>query len=370
MPSNVYHIDLRTTPKRNLFSKLDTLLNEASIDKKIKKGDLTAVKLHFGEKGNISHIRPVIVREFVLKLKSLGAKPFLTDTNTLYTGERLESVSHLTNAIHNGFGYSCVEAPLVIADGLKGTSSRKVKIDKKWFKEVPIALEIYHSDSMAVLSHFKAHELTGFGGAIKNLGMGCSSREGKLAQHSSLGPKVIPKKCIECGDCIVYCPVNAINWKESKAFIEQKICIGCGGCIVICPVNAIQPQWNESVPAVQEKMAEHALGAIKGKAGRVIFVNFVLSVTPHCDCYGHSDKSIVPDVGILASDDPVAIDRASVDLVNAQQGIRGTALSSGWDKGGDKFKGVYPEIDWTHQFTHAESIGLGTTDYKLIKLEG
>src|SRR3990170_229761 len=314
--SKVYFADLRAGMKRSLLDKLDELLVRVGIGERFRKGHLVGVKMHFGEKGNTAYIRPVFVRRGVERIKETGARPFLTDTNTLYVGTRGNSVQHLETAVENGFVYSTVKAPVIIADGLKGMDGVPVRVDGgKHFGEVSIAREIVSANGLAVLTHFKCHEMAGFGGALKNLGMGCASREGKLAQHSNCAPRVEPAGCTGCGECVLVCPVDAIDM-GAVAVIREKACIGCGHCIGACPEGVINVQWNEGTSILQEKMAEHAKGALKGKAGMCAYVNFITQVSPECDCYGHTDAPIVPDIGLLASTDPVAIDQASVDLVN------------------------------------------------------
>jgi uncharacterized Fe-S center protein len=199
--------------------------------------------------------------------------------------------------------------------------------------------------------------------------MGCASREGKLSQHSNIAPKVAKKKCIACEECLSHCSQNAIALQEEKAFIAPEKCVGCGECILICPQGAIQIQWNESIPVFQQKMVEYTMGVLKGKEGRAIFLNFLTDITPACDCYGHSDRPIVRDIGILASTDPVAIDQASVDLVNNEPGHKDSALIKNYKSGEDKFRGVYPQIDWEVQLQYAEEVGLGTRRYELVILK-
>jgi hypothetical protein len=321
--------------------------------------------MHFGEKGNTAFIRPVFVRRVIERIRETGAEPFLTDTNTLYVGTRGDSVKHLKTAMENGFVYAVTGAPLIIADGLRGADGVSVVVDGTHFKEVSIAREIVSANGLVVLTHFKCHEMSGFGGALKNIGMGCASREGKLAQHSNCAPVVDPAGCTACGECVLVCPSDAIDI-GAVAVINDSACLGCGHCIAACPEATIKIQWNESTSRLQEKMAEHAKGALHGKEGRCVFLSFITSVTPACDCYGHSDAPIVPDIGLLASVDPVAIDRASAELVNAETGFPNTALKSGHEPGKDKFRGVYPEVDWRVQLSSAEALGLGSTSYELI----
>lgn len=369
MPSTVHFIDMRAGHRENLHTKLVRLLDAAGIDKVVGRGDLTAVKVHFGEKGGHAYIRPTFLRRVVDRVKSLGGKPFLTDSCTLYPGERKEAVSALACGIENGFAYAVAGAPLIMCDGLRGHAARRVPVEGEILREVDIALGILEADALIAVSHFKCHELTGFGGAIKNLGMGCSSREGKMEQHSTVAPVVAEQYCTACAACLKACVHDAISFIEGRARIDAERCAGCGRCITACEVTAIKIQWNEEVPLVMKKMAEYATGALHGKKGKVLFVNFVTQISPSCDCYGHSDAPIVPDQGILASTDPVALDQACADLVNQARGLPGTALKTGHDPGCDKFRGVYPEIDWGIQLEHAENLGTGTRSYTLVKLE-
>ncbi len=377
MKSHVFFSDLRVETKKTLFDKLDILLDRNDLKGKIKEKDLVAIKLHFGEKGNTAYVRPIFLREIVDRVREYKGKPFLTDTNTLYIGTRSEAVSHLTTAYQHGFTESAVNAPVIIADGLRGNSAVKVKIDKPIFKTVSIAHALHMADVLIGVTHFKGHELSGFGGTLKNLGMGCASREGKLSQHSNISPKVKEKACKGCETCLSWCPSEAISiispemegkGKHPVAFIDSKKCIGCGECILTCPAGAIQIQWNESIPIFQKKMVEYAYGAIHKKKGKALYLNFLTQISPACDCNGFSDTPIVNDIGMLASEDPVAIDQASVDLVNQEEGNRSSKLTKNWEAGRDKFRAIYPEVDWSIQLAYAEEIGLGTREYELIKI--
>jgi uncharacterized Fe-S center protein len=361
-------MDLRAGFKENLLQKLGRLLETAGIRETVSKRDLVAIKIHFGEKGNVAFIRPVFVRKVVEMIRGLDGNPFVTDANTLYAGTRSDAPSHLTTAIQNGFAYAVVDAPLVIADGLRGKSERAVEIHRKNFQRVHIGAEIVQADALISLAHFKGHELSGFGGTIKNLGMGCASRKGKLAQHSTLSPEIKRKKCIGCGECVLHCSQQALSVVEKKAVLDSTRCIGCGECILICPQEAIQVQWNQSIPTFMENMVEYTLGVLHGKESKSLFVNFITDVSPACDCYGHNDAAIVRNIGILASRDPIAIDQASVDLVNREPANPDSCLKTNTGPGEDKFRGVYPKIDWSYQLKYAEEIGLGSRHYKLVTL--
>jgi len=369
MAEQVFFADMRAGMRENLHTKLERLADQAGLPGIVTPGELVAIKLHFGEKGGHAYIRPTFVRRIVDQVKAAGGKPFLTDSSTLYPGERKEAVSALTCAIENGFAYAVVGAPLIMSDGLRGHSARRVAVPGELLREVDIGQEILEADAMIVLSHFKCHELTGFGGAIKNLAMGCSSREGKLEQHSTVAPGISQKHCTACGACLKACAHDAIDLGSGKAVIAEERCTGCGRCITICEPQAIRINWNEEASLVMKKMAEYSLGAVSGKTGKVLFINFITQVSPACDCYGHSDAPIVPDLGILASTDPVALDQACADLVNRARGLPDTAMQSGHEPGSDKFRGVYPKIDWEVQLEHGEKTGLGRREYELVPLK-
>jgi uncharacterized Fe-S center protein len=377
MKSPVFFSDLKVESGKNLLDKLSILLDRADLKGKIREKDLVAIKLHFGEKGNTAYVPPIFLRRVVERVQHYKGKPFLTDTNTLYVGTRGEAVSHLTTAFENGFTESVVNAPVLIADGLRGNGTVKVRIDKPIFKTVNIAREIYMADGLIAVTHFKGHELSGFGGALKNLGMGCASRQGKLSQHSNISPRVNGKTCKGCETCLSCCAQEAISMrplqsgiesKQSIAFIDPKKCVGCGECILTCPTGAIQIQWNETIPIFQKKMVEYAYGAVQNKKERALYLNFLTQISPACDCNAYSETPIVNDIGILSSEDPVAIDQASVDLVNGEAGNQSSKLTGAWKPGEDKFRVIYPEVDWNIQLTYAEEIGMGTREYELVKI--
>lgn len=370
MPSIVYMTDMTAGWKKSVPDKVSDLLEVLSPGDCFGRKDLVAVKLHFGEAGNTAHIRPQFVRRVVDRLKALHARPFLTDTNTLYIGSRAEAWSHLTTAFDNGFTREVTGAPAIIADGLRGNNTVPVPRNGKHVKNAHIAADIHNADGLVVLTHFKGHELSGFGGALKNVGMGCASREGKLEQHSNIAPKVRKKKCIGCGECTVWCKGQAISLHEeggkTKAQINPENCVGCAECILTCPQGAIQVQWNESIPVFMEKMVEYAAAVLEKKKGKCLFMTFITDVSPLCDCTPFSDLPIVPNVGMLASTDPVAIDQAAADLVNKAPGSRVSSLQGAFEPGEDKFRSLYPHIDWAHQLDYAQELGLGSREYNLL----
>ncbi len=365
MTSTVYFIDKRATIKENFITKIERLVTAAGLSTVIGRRDLTAIKLHFGELGNAAFIRPIYLRKVVEAVRQAGGVPFLTDANTLYAGTRSDAPSHLTTAIANGFAYSVVQAPLVIADGLRGKNETAVAIQGKRFESVYIATDIVEADALVSVAHFKGHELSGFGGTIKNLGMGCASRRGKLAQHSGLSPRISAEQCIGCGECGAHCSQQAIALADEKARIDDEACIGCGECILICPNEAISVGWETSIPVFLEKMVEYTVGVLKNKPHKTLFVNFITDVSPACDCYPANDAPIVKDIGVVASTDPVAIDQASVDLVNAEPALADCCLTTNTQPGEDKFKGIYPKVEWDVQLDYAEALGLGSRRYEL-----
>jgi hypothetical protein len=368
MSSQVYFIDFRASMQDNMMAKLSRLLERTGLAKIVRQRDLVAVKLHFGEMGNTAYIRPAYLRTIVKDIKQAGGIPFLTDANTVYAGTRSDAPHHLTTAIQNGFAYAVVEAPVVIADGLRGKSETAVSVNGKHFESVYIGKEIIEADALVSIAHFKGHELAGFGGTLKNLGMGCASRKGKLAMHSTVSPRVNAENCIGCGECVEHCSQQALALADDKAGIDEEKCIGCGECILICPNEAIAIQWDQEVPSFLEGLVEYTAGVLKSKSGRALFVNFINDVSPACDCYPANDAPIIRNIGILASLDPVAVDQAAADLVNAEPALAGTRLTLNTEPGQDKFKGLYPKVDWPIQLAYAEKLGLGTRQYDLVKI--
>lgn len=380
MGSQVFFIDLRVQ-NQSLLARIGELVDAAGIRKATKKNGLTAVKIHFGERGNTAFVRPLYVQPIVDAVRKAGGKPFLTDAGTLYVGTRGNAVDHLQTAIQNGFAYSVVGTPLIIADGIDGREEVAVPLELKHFEEAYVGAALVQADALVSVAHFKLHEASGFGGAIKNVGMGGASRRGKMAQHSDVAPKLFLEKCIGCGLCQDQCAHDAIHLEDRPedaprpvpeatrmASIDQQRCVGCARCIHTCPQGALGIDWATDLVRFMEKMVEYTVAAVKGKEDRSLYVNFLTQVSPACDCYPFADAPIVPDIGILASRDPVAIDQASMDLVNAQPALETSCLKGNPLANIDKVKAVYPHIDWAHQLQYAEQIGLGRRDYDLIRM--
>ncbi|MBF0503195.1 MAG: DUF362 domain-containing protein [Candidatus Riflebacteria bacterium] len=368
----VFTIGLRANgPKDSNIHKIDRLAHAMGMNRFDWKNKLVALKTHFGEKGNTAFPNPTLVRPLVEIIKAGEGKPFLAETATLYTGSRSNAADHIETAIRHGFGLEVTGAPVFICDGLTGRDAQKVQIDGTHFKEVSIASGIHEADALVVLSHFKGHEIAGFGGAIKNLGMGCGSRAGKLAMHTAIRPSVLQESCIRCKTCFTWCSVHAIGQREPDGPIEidQNKCRGCGECLISCRVGAIRINWASDTSKVTERMVEHALGVVKSKRGSLFFVNILTNIVPLCDCYGFNDTPIVPDIGFAASTDPVALDAACLDLVNAQIGLKNSALTDGFGAGEPKFKHVHEHVDPMVQLTYGEKIGLGCSRYERVILD-
>jgi hypothetical protein len=380
MASRVFFIDMRVS-NQSLLDRIAQLVESAGLQQTTKKRGLTAIKIHFGERGNTAFIRPLLIRPIVDAVKAAGGKPFLTDAGTLYVGTRGNAVDHLNTAMLNGFGFTVAGAPLVIADGLDGRDEVAVPLGLKHCEVAYVASAIARADSLVSVAHFKLHEAAGFGGAIKNVGMGSGSRRGKMAQHSEVAPEVISQKCIGCGVCRDQCAHDAIHLVERSADaprphdgvthvaeIDPERCVGCAGCIHACPQGALGINWERDLPRFMERMVEYTIGVIKGKESRCLYVNFLTQISPACDCYPYADAPIVPDIGILASRDPVAIDQASVDLLNAQPALQSSCLRDKPEAAWDKVRAVYRNIDWQHQLQYGESLGLGSRTYELVKM--
>lgn len=338
---------------RSICRKLEKIINRYDLFSFIQEKDLVAVKTHFGEEGTEGYVRPVYFSMMGEILKKKGASPFLTDTSTLYRGRRSNAVDHIHMALDHGFTTENTSLPIIMSDGLMGDEEIEIKIPGKIYDKVGIASLIVRSQSLIVVSHFTGHMLSGFGATLKNLGMGCSSRKGKLGQHSTAKPSIKKNKCTGCSECIKWCPQDAIAIEDNIAAINKNFCIGCGECYAVCRFDAVTYNWSETYEKLQQKMVEHALGVMECKKGKVIFFNFLNRITKDCDCMKGFQK-VVPDIGVLISYDPVAIDAASIDLVEKQCGDNWSQLSY--------------NIPYRIQIEYASQIGFGNPDYELIEM--
>lgn len=350
---------------------IETVFTVMEYGKLFGDDELCAVKVHFGEDNNCNYIPPRYVSKVIELIKSGGAKPFLTDANTIYKGKRANSVDHLEIAYEHGFLPSVIGAPIIIADGLTGKDYRKIRIDGKHFREIKVGSAALDSDAMMVLTHFKGHLLAGFGGALKNVGMGLAARSGKQEQHSDVKPVVIPEKCIGCFECSKSCPADSVTDSGGHAFIDHEKCIGCGECTAACPTGAIEVRWKTDNRTFQEKMIEYSNGILGHFKGKVGYINLLTNITPHCDCMEMSDPPIVEDIGILSSNDPVALDLACAELVNSREGLKSSNFGkemAAIPSGEDKFRCIHG-VDWNHQLEYAEKLGLGSRKYELVRID-
>ena len=363
--AKVYYADMRADFRENLLQKLTRLMKTAGMDQIDFQGKFVAIKIHFGELGNLAFLRPNYAKAVADLVKQLGGRPFLTDCNTLYVGHRKNALEHLDTAYENGFSPLSTGCQILIADGLKGTDEALVPVQGEYVREAKIGRAVMDADIVISLNHFKGHEQAGMGGALKNLGMGCGSRAGKMEMHSSGKPWVKEDRCIHCGACVKNCAHGAISFPEKKARIDQSKCVGCGRCVGVCPVDAVTPANDEAEEILSRKIAEYALAVVQGRPH--FHVSLAIDISPNCDCHAENDAPIVPDVGMFASFDPVAIDQACADLVNAQQPLPNSALSDS-KPDGDHFHTVHPVTHWREAVTHAEKLGLGTSQYELIKI--
>jgi len=374
MTAKVFFTDAHATPKQSRLAKVRTLFQKAGFDKHIAPGDKVAVKVHWGEPGNVGYLPVPYTRTVVELVREAGGLPFVTDTNTLYTGMRRNAVQNVQAAAMNGYCLASLGAPVIVADGLLGHDGREVPLPGTGVGSAKIASGILDADAMIVLSHVKGHMLFGYGGAIKNLGMGCATPAGKQLLHSDVRPRVDAARCRGDGLCVKRCPVPCIELvarpgrqkgqSAEIARIDGARCIGCGECTATCPHGAIPIRWKTSAEAIQRKTAEYALGAVQGKQGKVGYLNFIVQVTPDCDCCDWNEPAIVPDVGFAASLDPVAVDVLSAKLVAESTPSPGSKAAG---KRGDPWRAAY-DLDYSIQFEHAERIGLGSREYELVKL--
>ncbi len=332
--AKVYFLDLRKKYKNNLLKMFEKLIDVSGGLKILEKNSLCALKLHFGEDGNVNFVSPLFVRRLVDIIRKAGGRPFLTDTTTLYSGRRFRGDSHIELAKEHGFCF----APIIIADGLYGDEYIEINGSK-------IARLFNNIDVMFCISHFKGHLVCGFGGALKNLGMGCASKGGKLEMHSRSKPNIDMVRCTLCLKCFDYCAYEAIKKHTDSMVIDHNLCTGCGGCMSICPEQAIKFLWNAASSDIQKSIAKYAADVIKGK--KVFYVNFLTNISPNCDCFHTNEPMIAPDIGILASFDPVGLEQACYDLVK------------------EPIDKIHPEVNAQEQIIYAEKFNAGQKKYEI-----
>ena len=371
--SKVYFTDFRTRVGVSLTEKLQRLIKKAGITDIDMDGKFVAIKMHFGELGNLSYLRPNYAKAVADVVKECGGKSFLTDCNTLYPGSRKNALEHLDCANINGFNTITTGCQIIIGDGLRGTDDITVPVrNGEYCKEAYIGRAVMDADIFISLTHFKGHESTGFGGAIKNIGMGCGSRAGKMHQHNSGKPIVHDDLCRGCRRCAKEYGSDAITYENGKAVINQDICKGCGRCIGACVFDAIENQnWNAN-EILGRKMAEYSQAVCDGRP--TFHISLVRDISPNCDCHGENDAPILPDVGIFASFDPVALDQACVDACLHATPMPNSQLSDNladphWHHHHDNFLDSNPNVRWKETLEHAEKIGLGTREYELIQMK-
>lgn len=371
--SKVYFTDFRTHVGVSLTEKLQRLIKKAGMTDIDMDGKFVAIKMHFGELGNLSYLRPNYAKAVADVVKECGGNPFLTDCNTLYPGSRKNALEHLDCANINGFNTITTGCQIIIGDGLRGTDDITVPVrNGEYCKEAYIGRAVMDADIFISLTHFKGHESTGFGGAIKNIGMGCGSRAGKMQQHNSGKPIVHADLCRGCRRCAKECGSDAITYENGKAVINQDICKGCGRCIGACAFDAIENQNWDANEILGRKMAEYSQAVCDGRP--TFHISLVRDISPNCDCHGENDAPILPDVGIFASFDPVALDQACVDACLHATPMPNSQLSDNladphWHHHHDNFLDSNPNVRWKETLEHAEKIGLGTREYELIKMK-
>ncbi|MCH3907095.1 MAG: DUF362 domain-containing protein [Sphaerochaeta sp.] len=364
--SNVYFTNLRSHAEESRLTKLKKVIMAAGIGKLDVDGKFVAIKMHFGEPGNLTFLRPNYAKVVADVIKEHGGKPFLTDCNTLYVGGRKNALEHMDSANLNGFNPQTTGCQIIIADGLKGSDEASIPVEGGvYVKEAKIGRALADADVIISLAHFKGHEATGFGGTLKNLGMGGGSRAGKMEQHCDGKPDVDQALCIGCGACRRICANDAPQIVNHKCHIDHDKCVGCGRCIAVCPKDAIANHDSSSNDKLNCKISEYAKAVIDGKPA--FFINLVIDVSPNCDCHSENDTAIVPDIGFFASYDPVALDRACCDAVNKATPMPNSTLSDQKPMD-DNLDTNHPDTNWRVGLEHAEHIGLGTQAYHLVDI--
>ena len=368
--AKVYFSDFRTRIGTSQGVKLQRLIKKAGIGQIDFEGKFVAVKMHFGELGNFAYLRPNYVKAVADVIREMGGKPFLTDCNTLYPGSRKNALDHLDNAEINGFNTITTGCHVIIADGLRGTDDIEVPVPNgEYCKTALVGRALMDADVLISLSHFKGHEMTGFGGAIKNIGMGGGSRAGKMHQHNDGTPQVDPDACRGCGRCARECGSDAIVYENHKAVIKTELCKGCGRCIGACAFDAISNVNDSACELLCCKMAEYTQAVCYGRP--CFHISLIMDVSPNCDCHDENDAPILPNIGMLASFDPVALDQACADLCQQATPIRNSQLGDNlakpdWHHHHDHFLDSNPNVHWKETLAHGEKIGLGTREYDLI----
>lgn len=366
--SKVYFTNLRTSSSKNLLEKLNNLVIKAGIENIDFNNKFTAIKIHFGEPGNLAYLRPNYSKVIVDLIKEKEGKVFLTDCNTLYVGGRKNALEHMDSAYINGYNPFTTGCHVIIADGLKGTDEALIPVKNgEYVKEAKIGQAIVDADIFISMNHFKGHESTGFGGALKNIGMGCGSRAGKMEMHSSGKPYVKQSKCVGCKSCAKNCAHEAITFDENrKASINHNNCVGCGRCIGSCNFDAINSPTDESNDILNKKIAEYSKAVLEGRPH--FHISFVIDISPNCDCHRENDLPIIPDVGIFASFDPVALDVACAHACNKQPVILGSYLEEKEYHTHDHFINTHPETNWEVCIDHAVKLGIGNKEYELFEV--
>lgn len=364
--AKVFFTDFRVRGSRNLPDKLNRLIAKAGMTDMPLAGKFTAVKLHFGEPGNLAFLRHNYAKAVVDALKQMGAKPFLTDANTLYPGMRRNALDHLDAAYQNGFSPLQTGCHVIIADGLLGTDFVSVPVDGQYCDHALLARAAVDAEAIVSLTHFKGHEVTGIGGALKNLGMGFGSAAGKREMHCDGKPAVDEAQCVGCGMCVRECGSDAITLVNKKAVIDQEKCSGCGRCVGACHTQGAIGGPGNSNEMASCKISEYAKAVVQNKPH--FHIALVMDVSPLCDCYGENDAPVIPDVGMFASFDPVALDMACAEAALKMSPLPGSALWEKENRTGDHFTDLHPATNWRAGLEHAEKIGLGTTKYEIIEV--